>query len=84
MSGTPDPDGFGMIHADDALAALGRELFQPNQCEEPYPSGGPMRGAAGSTTQYHPYLQMDSRNVSSDQQAVSIPVQTSKLEPKME
>ena len=27
-----------------------------------------MRGAAGSTTQYHPYLQMDSRNVCSDQQ----------------
>lgn len=84
MSGTPDPDGFGMIHADDALAALGRELFQQNQCEEPYPSGGPMRAAAGSTTQYHPYLQMDSRNVSSDQQAVSIPVQTTKLEPQME
>jgi len=88
MSGTPDPDGFGMIHVDlsaDALAALGLELFQQNQCEEPYPSGGPIRGAAGSPTQYHPYLQMDSRNVSSDQQAVSIPVQTTtKLELKME
>ena len=85
MSGTP---GFGMIHADlsaDALAALGLKLFQQNQCEEPYLSGGPMRGAAGSTTQYHPYLQMDSRNVCSDQQAVSIAVPTTtKLELKME
>ena len=84
MSGTPDPDGFGMIHVDlsaDALAALGLEL----SCEEPYLSGGPMRGAAGSTTQYHPYLQMDSRNVCSDQQAVSIAVPTTtKLELKME
>ena len=44
-----------------------------------------MRGAAGSTTQYHPYLQMDSRNVCSDQQAVSIAVPTTtKLELKME
>ena len=85
MSGTP---GFGMIHADlsaDALAALGLKLFQQNQCEEPYPSGGPIRGAAGSPTQYHPYLQMDSRNVCSDQQAVSIAVPTTtKLELKME